>query len=611
MVPFISVIIPTCFREKFLFECVASIMTQDYRDFEVIIIDQADGSGLEDGLRSRYPGDQRICYIHTERGGAARARNIGLSRARGPVAAFIDDDAVADTGWLRAIGETFSQEPKPALMAGRLLPLWDSGKPEWYPADRQFLLGLYDIGTTRRVMPEGDLPIGANMAGLLDIITAHGGFDEALGWSYFRKRKTVSGEETILGRRIRDTGHVAVYEPQAVVWHHIAAYKLSRSYFVKRHFWEGSADASQMSLLGRLGPSPWPHYRYHIREMCMAMARFILPGYGRAYTHPAPVIRMLALSRIAYSCGVIYEIATDSGNSGQEEPSPPPAGKSGNSGDKPSWLPAGPVKEYSIADFRTGFVASRPDLADVRDYNRQMTDILASLKPVSESVLLDVGASPHGFALERALELGVSEYCGIGLGCPSGILVRSGKSTGVLLKMNAEQLDLPSAAFDLIISLSTFEHFLNPTRVLCEMYRVLKPGGAMLVSLQPVWSSVRGHHLHHIPDVCGLLPPWSHLRWSKDEMREQLRDSWPATASMTLEQVLVWIYDSDEINRLNVDVIREAFLRSPFQIEWITPMRDELTELEAVAAEELSRTLGRSLDDFSVKGLSALFAKSE
>src|SRR5439155_4622857 len=139
--------------------------------------------------------------------------------------------------------------------------------------------------------------------------------------------------------------------------------------------------------------------------------------------------------------------------------------------------------------------------------------------------------------------------------------------------------------------LSTFEHFINGAKALEEMHRVLRPGGAVLVSFEPVWTSARGHHLHHIPEVCRLIPAWAHLRWSSEEMRASLHDTWPAAAPMTLEQVIEWIYESSEINRVPAAALREMFHRSPFRIEWVTPLPDELSGAGLALAEELSRTL--------------------
>jgi SAM-dependent methyltransferase len=270
-----------------------------------------------------------------------------------------------------------------------------------------------------------------------------------------------------------------------------------------------------------------------------------------------------------------------------------------------------PVDETrSLAGFLAEFSDSRPDLADVRNYNRQMIDILGTLRGLAGAALLDVGASPHGFALERALEAGVQYYCGIGLGVSRNIEIRGNSAHGHLLRMNAEKMDLPPATFDLIISLSTFEHFFNPDRALEEMHRVLRPGGAALISFQPIWTSARGHHLHHISDVNQLIPPWAHLYWSPEQMRDELSRSWPPNASMSLEQVIEWIYRSDEINRIDIKRLRRYFAASPLTVEWLTPLDDELTDEERATAADISEKVRYEAADLQIKGFSAFLIRT-
>ena len=277
--------------------------------------------------------------------------------------------------------------------------------------------------------------------------------------------------------------------------------------------------------------------------------------------------------------------------------------------ERPWMLRPRPLKKYSLPAFQAEFVNSRPDLEDVRKYNRQMVDILCGLHSLKRKTLLDIGASPHGFAMERALENGVQEYCGIGLGVPVESIVRDGVRTGVLLNMDAERLDIASNSFDAIISLSTFEHFFHPEDVLVEMHRVLKPGGVALISFQPVWTSVRGHHLHHIPDVCNLLPAWSHLRWTRQEMADNLRSTGPSTASMSLEEVVRWIYESEEINRISALVLRHALESSPLAVKWITPLIDELSEGDLAEAHRLAAIDRYPVEELTIKGFSALLVK--
>lgn len=97
--PQISVIVPVYNVEKYLPQCIDSILKQDFSDFELLLID--DGSKDKSGLIcDEYAWqDKRVKVFHRENGGVSSARNLGIDHAQGKYIAFIDSDDYIDVDY--------------------------------------------------------------------------------------------------------------------------------------------------------------------------------------------------------------------------------------------------------------------------------------------------------------------------------------------------------------------------------------------------------------------------------------------------------------------------------------------------------------------------------
>lgn len=256
------------------------------------------------------------------------------------------------------------------------------------------------------------------------------------------------------------------------------------------------------------------------------------------------------------------------------------------------------------------FNASQPNssmLDDIRSYNHFIVGEFNKIASLHGGVILDIGASPHCYAMEKCFELGVSRYVGVGLDIETDESMAVDGAEGHLLYMNAENLSFIDQGFDFVVSMSTFEHIGNVAKALVEIDRVLKPGGKALVSFEPLWTCAYGHHLHHLGDVARVVPPWAHLVWGRERMRAHLASELPADAPHDADELLGLMFDDIFINRLGIDRMRDTFLQGPMHIEWMLPMMHERIDHPMLTTAQ--NVTGLSVDDLHTKGLSVLLSK--
>lgn len=92
LTPKISIIIPVYNVEKYMNECINSVLSQSFQDIEIILIN--DGSKDSSGeICNNYKAtDPRIHVIHKKNGGASSARNAGIKFSNGKYLMFLDSD---------------------------------------------------------------------------------------------------------------------------------------------------------------------------------------------------------------------------------------------------------------------------------------------------------------------------------------------------------------------------------------------------------------------------------------------------------------------------------------------------------------------------------------
>ena len=88
----ISIIVPIYNVEKYLRQCLDSILNQTYQNFECLLINDGSPDNSADICREYVEKDSRFKYFEKENGGLSDARNYGIRQSKGSYITFVDSD---------------------------------------------------------------------------------------------------------------------------------------------------------------------------------------------------------------------------------------------------------------------------------------------------------------------------------------------------------------------------------------------------------------------------------------------------------------------------------------------------------------------------------------
>lgn len=129
--PRFSIIIPIYNVEGGLEECLYSIKSQSFDDFEALCIIDGATDGSEAIARNFAADDHRFEIILKENGGVSSARNVGIERAKGDIILFVDGDDCLEPHCLERIAQEFTAGEPQALIFGA--SAWPENKSnDWY-----------------------------------------------------------------------------------------------------------------------------------------------------------------------------------------------------------------------------------------------------------------------------------------------------------------------------------------------------------------------------------------------------------------------------------------------------------------------------------------------
>ncbi|GAQ56389.1 bifunctional glycosyltransferase/CDP-glycerol:glycerophosphate glycerophosphotransferase [Streptomyces acidiscabies] len=188
--PRFSVIVPCFDVQSFLRDCLDSLLTQSFPDFEVIAVDDCspDDSGrILDEYAAR---DERVRVLHLpENVGLGPARNAGMAQACGDYLFFLDSDDTLTPGALAAIADRLAESGDPDVL------VFDYARSYWWGGVRRNVLA-HVLARTDEVFSASQLPevldlmmVAWNKVQRRDFVERHGfafppGYYEDTPWTF-------------------------------------------------------------------------------------------------------------------------------------------------------------------------------------------------------------------------------------------------------------------------------------------------------------------------------------------------------------------------------------------------------------------------------------------
>lgn len=183
--PLVSVIMPVLNAERFIGEAIASVQTQTFRDWELVVVDDGSTDASARIVEEVLRGDPRIRLIDNRVSathGAAAARNLGIRMAAGRLIAFLDADDVYEPEKLADEVALLAAHPDVAMVYGPAMWWNDEGAPRpWIQSMRREAGRAYaPTILLRKVIVSGVWEVPCTCCVLIrrEAIERVGGFDE-------------------------------------------------------------------------------------------------------------------------------------------------------------------------------------------------------------------------------------------------------------------------------------------------------------------------------------------------------------------------------------------------------------------------------------------------
>jgi GT2 family glycosyltransferase len=208
-----SIVILSYNSREDLEECIPSLMSQTYQDFEIIVVDNASTDGSEEFIRTNYP---MIKVVQTGKNlGYPAGNNAGFEVAEGEYIAVVNPDTVADPQWLAELIKPLERDHTIAATTSKILIYYQKDRINTC-ANTSHLTGLtFCRGLNKSVDEFNNFQAvgavsGCSFAIRRDVLKYINGFDP----DFF-----LYMEDADLSWRIRFAGGKILYVPESIIYH--------------------------------------------------------------------------------------------------------------------------------------------------------------------------------------------------------------------------------------------------------------------------------------------------------------------------------------------------------------------------------------------------------
>lgn len=240
-VPLVSVLIGTRDRPEPLLRCLESVFRQDYRSFEILVLDDCSESRDICTFLSREISDFRLkCFRSDRQLGVAGGRNFLMRKAKGDIFVVIDDDAVfADKGCVSRAVKYLGKNPVVGILAFKIVDHCADEEGLIVPFSKRCLQRQRGIADRKQLV---SYYLGGGHAIRRSVIEQCGYYQDDLGFG---------DEELDLSYRVVQAGIKILYVPDNVVHHYPEPSVLG-----------GGVKGSRSELYFRVRNRIWLAYKY-------------------------------------------------------------------------------------------------------------------------------------------------------------------------------------------------------------------------------------------------------------------------------------------------------------------------------------------------------------